>query len=131
MQTRAQPAAVRFWAALGEGRFDLPRCADCAAWQEPDARACVRCASSALTWEAAPASGVVFSVMEPHGAPDSEARTIAVVDLDAGPRMMGVMVGSRGRSLTGMRVAVAVPSAPGAELLPLFIAAPAQPAPEG
>lgn len=125
MQTRAQPAAVRFWAALGEGQFELPRCAGCAAWQEPDARACVRCASSALNWEAAPASGIVLSAMEPYGTPDSESRAIVVADMDAGPRMMGVMVGSRGRPLAGMRVAVAAPSAPGAELLPLFVAAPA------
>ena len=123
MQTRAQPAAVRFWAALGEGRFELPRCAVCAAWQEPDAPVCGRCASAALRWEAAPASGVVFSLMEPYGEPGSQARTIVVVDLDAGPRMMGVMVTPRGRRLAGMRVAAAAPSAPGAELLPIFVEA--------
>lgn len=120
MRTRTQPAAKPFWTAIAEGRFELPRCGVCSAWQEPDAGSCERCGSTALRWEAAPRSGVVFSTMEPLGSHAQQVRTIVVVDMDAGPRMMAVVEGVRGSVPVGMRVAVVVPAARGAERLPLF-----------
>ena len=120
MRTRTQPAAARFWAAIGEGRFELPRCGVCSAWQEPDADACERCGSSSVAWEAAPRDGVVFSTMEPLNNNAQQVRTIVVVDMDAGPRMMGVVEGARRGVPVGMRVAAVVPGAPGADRLPLF-----------
>ena len=120
MRTRAQPAAKRFWAAISEGRFELPRCGVCSAWQEPDAEACERCGASALGWEVAPGGGVVFSTMEPLKGEGRSTRTIVVVDLDAGPRMMGVVDGTDRGATVGMRVEAVAPAPPGTERLPLF-----------
>ena len=112
---RSQPVAARFWASLGEGVFRLPRCARCAAWQAPDASVCERCGTAALRWGIAPPVGAVFSLMIPL-RPEGAVRTIAVVDLDAGPRMMAVCIGS---PRVGMRVAVLLPSERTAEGLPI------------
>ena len=120
MRTRAQPAAERFWTAIAEGRFELPCCGLCSAWQEPDTESCKRCGASVLGWEAAPGSGVVFSTMEPLKGEGQGTRTIVVVELDAGPRMMGVVEGTAEGVPVGMRVAAVLPARPGAERLPLF-----------
>ena len=120
MRTRAQPAAEHFWAAIRRGRFELPRCGLCSAWQEPDAESCARCGSPKLDWEAAPAGGVVFSTMEPLDDAAQHVNTIVIVDMDAGLRMMGVVEGAPGRVPVGMRVAAVVPAAPGTAHLPLF-----------
>lgn len=73
-----------------------------------------------MEWGAAPPGGVVFSTMEPLSSTAGQVRTLVVVDMDAGPRMMGVVEGARGGAPVGMRVAAIVPGAPGAERLPLF-----------
>ncbi len=116
MRTWTQPSAPRFWAALAAGQFELPRCERCGAWQGPDAAACLRCESPLLAWAPAASTGTVFSVMEPwaRGAP---AQTIAVIDLDAGPRMMGALTGA---SSVGMRVAALLGGETRDDRLPLF-----------
>ena len=105
---------------MAHGRFELPRCRLCGAWQEPDAASCKRCGASVLGWEAAPRYGVVFSTMEPLSGKGDQVHTIVVVDLDAGPRMMGVVEGVSGDVPVGMRVAAVVPAPHGAERLPVF-----------
>ena len=120
MRTRAQPTAERFWAAIREGRFELPRCGVCSAWQEPDTGVCERCGSPTLGWETAPAGGTVFSSMEPLSGADQHPLTIVVVEMDAGLRMMGVVEVVPGSVAVGMRVAAVVPALPGTARLPLF-----------
>ncbi len=120
MRTRAQPTAERFWAAIREGRFELPRCGVCSAWQEPNAGVCERCGSPTLGWETAPAGGTVFSSMEPLSGADQHPLTIVVVEMDAGLRMMGVVEVVPGSVAVGMRVAAIVPALPGTARLPLF-----------
>ncbi len=73
-----------------------------------------------LGWEVAPGGGVVFSTMEPLNGEGQRIRTIVVVDLDAGPRMMGVVEGKVAGVHVGMRIAGVFPAPPGAEGLPLF-----------
>ena len=58
--------------------------------------------------------------MEPLSSTAPQVRTLVVVDMDAGPRMMGVVEGAHRGVPVGMRVVVRVPGAPGAEQLPLF-----------
>ena len=120
MRTRAQPAAERFWTAIAQGRFELPHCGLCSAWQEPDAKLCERCGSPRLLWEAAPAGGVVFSTMEPLADATQGVYTIVIVDMNAGPRMMGVVEGAPGSVPVGMSVTAVIPATPGAERLPVF-----------
>ena len=73
-----------------------------------------------LGWEVAPGGGVVFSTMEPLKGEGHGAHTIVVVELDAGPRMMGIVDGTARGVPVGMRVAAVVPAPPGTERLPLF-----------
>lgn len=120
MTHRSQPAAGRFWASLGEGVFLLPQCARCEARQAPDALLCERCGASALRWSSAPSAGAVFSLMTPLAGEGEAVRTIAVVDLDAGPRMMAVCVCPPGSLKVGMRVEALLPSERTVEGLPMF-----------
>ena len=62
----------------------------------------------------------MFSTMEPLHSNAQQVRTIVVVDMDAGLRVMGVLEGAHGGAPVGMRVEAVVPGAPGAERLPLF-----------
>ena len=73
-----------------------------------------------LVWATAPRGGAVFSTMEPLTDASRPTRTIVVVDLDAGLRMMGVVEEAAGEVAVGMRVAAVVPAQRGAERLPLF-----------
>ena len=73
-----------------------------------------------LDWEVAPGGGVVFSTMEPLNGQGRRTYTIVVVELDAGPRMMGLVEGTSDDVPVGMRVAAVIPAQHGAERLPLF-----------
>ena len=58
--------------------------------------------------------------MEPLHGTAQHVDTIVIVDMDAGPRMMGVAEGAPGSVPVGMRVAVVIPVTPGTERLPMF-----------
>lgn len=110
----------RFWSALAEGRFELPRCVTCDEWQAPGSMACARCGSERLTWRAASGSGTVYSLLERHAAPGGQAAFILVVVLLEGPLVMGIMAGAAPHAEVGMRVHAVIPSAPSAEGLAQF-----------
>ena len=116
----AQPLALRFWAAMADGRFELPHCERCGAWQGPDASSCERCEFPLLQWAAAPPTGTVFSLMEPWTGEAGPLPAIVVVDLDVGLRMMGAMTGPAGSVAVGMRVAASLVGETRADRLPFF-----------
>ncbi len=62
----------------------------------------------------------MFSFMEPLSSADQHPRTIVVVDMDAGLRMMGVVEAVPGRVPVGIRVAAVIPAVAEAAGLPLF-----------
>ena len=121
MKTWTQPKAARFWEALAAGEFELPQCARCGAWQGPDATSCERCESPQLTWRRASATGTVFSSMAPWGREGATGAIVVVVDLDAGPRLMGAMASVDDRGSVGMRVVARCNGESRAEGLPEFV----------
>jgi uncharacterized OB-fold protein len=51
----------RFWESLEEGRFRLPRCADCKRWMWPAHYRCGFCGSWEQLWEEVEPAGAVYS----------------------------------------------------------------------
>ena len=99
------PAALprqEFWDGLADGRFLLPACGGCRLSHAPGTSVCPRCGGT-LRWAPAADTGVVYSLMERHApaapvapsgplAPsDALTTVVAVISLDAGPRMMGLI----------------------------------------
>ena len=111
-----------FWEALAKGSFELPRCAVCAEWQAPGGWRCTRCGSELMNWHEASGEGTVYSLMEKHEGPASVAQTqvIVVVELNEGPRTMGVMSAEQGHAEVGMRVAARRSAAGETDGLPPF-----------
>jgi len=102
-----------YWRALEEGRFELPRCAGCAAWMWPAHWRCGRCGSWELHWVAVEPVGSVYSWTRSsyafdrvrERAPDVPYVTLLteVANTD-GARVMGMLVGSE----VGLRIGAAV-----------------------
>jgi uncharacterized OB-fold protein len=111
-----------FWQALERGSFELPRCAMCGALNPPSASQCIECGSTLLNWRPEQGSGHVYSLMERHSGPGQtgQATVIVVIQLDAGPRMMGVMVAKQGAVGVGIRVKPVLEPASGPDGLPQF-----------
>lgn len=51
----------RYWEALEEGAFELPRCADCKRWMWPAHYRCGRCGCWQLLWEPVDPVGTVYA----------------------------------------------------------------------
>lgn len=89
--------------ALGELRYQ--RCEQCGTPQSLARYACHRCGGSQLVWRTASGCGTVYAATVVARAPSDEFRalapyTLALVDLDEGPRLMahtvaGVTIGER------------------------------------
>ena len=84
-----------FWDGVRDGRLLLQRCTSCGALRHPPGPMCPECQS--LAWEAVEASGrgTVHSwVVSRHPTePDAEARTVVLVDLEEGVRLVSNLVG--------------------------------------
>lgn len=91
--------AAHYFAAAGEGRLELQRCAACGKiWFFPRP-ACVACGAERFRWIVASGRGRVHSHSIVHRAPSPEFRArlpyvVALVDLEEGPRMMANIVGT-------------------------------------
>jgi uncharacterized protein len=97
-----------FWAAAREHRLVVQRCDQCGALRWPPLPGCPECLSRRTTWVDVATTGTLWSYAVYHRAlsaffPDVPY-TVAVVDLDAGPRMTARLVGSRGDVAIGARV---------------------------
>lgn len=90
---------------LQRGVVRYQQCAACSAAQTLARYACTTCGSPRLEWRDASGSGTVYATTEVMRAPSDLFRalapyTIALVDLDEGPRLMaharqGVRIGER------------------------------------
>lgn len=87
-----------FWQAARRGELLLQRCAECSRWVFYPRALCPHCWSDRLDWAAASARGTVrsFTVVHKPGHPAwavAAPYTVAVIDLDEGPRMLSALVG--------------------------------------
>jgi len=108
---RPTPLSQPFWDALADGRLSIQRCDRCAALVFYPRLRCPSCASADLTWEDVEPVGRVVTVTssrQPTAPPfaDDVPQRIAIVELDAGPRITTTLIDLADVEPTvGMRVA--------------------------
>lgn len=121
----AQACDQRYFGALAEGRFEIPRCTGCGKFHFYPRMLCPHCGSQALEWQAPSGRGVVYSVTIVRKGGDSDY-TVVLVDLDEGPRLMSRVVGMPVEQVRiGMAVRSRIDTVDGAPLL-VFAALEAQ-----
>lgn len=82
-----------FWEATGEGRLVFLRCLHCGDAFLPAREDCPDCLSPGPVWERASGAARLISWVVFHRAPDAAFQgrvpyTVAIVELDEGPRMI-------------------------------------------
>jgi uncharacterized OB-fold protein len=90
------PETQHFWDGTKAGEIRLQRCTDCQAAYFPPRPFCPKCASRNVEVFKASGRGFLYSYVINHRPrPDlgTEPHSIAVVQLDEGPRMMTNIVG--------------------------------------
>ena len=98
-----------FWEGLGAGEVRLQQCADCNTHQYPPETFCYACGSTSLDWTAVSGAGPVYSFIVVHQPYHPAFKpflpyTVAIVELDEGPRMLGAMLGLKTPLAIGDRV---------------------------
>ena len=87
----AQACDQRYFGALAQGRFEIPRCLSCGRWHFYPRLCCPYCGSQGLQWVAPSGHGTVYSVTIVRRAEGDY--TVVLVDLEEGPRLMSRVVG--------------------------------------
>lgn len=96
---------------VADRHFVGTRCGSCGATQLDAIATCQRCSSSQIEVASFGPEGVLYSFTTIYASGKSpNPYTLAYVDLDAGPRVLGEVLASENGPLCGTRV-VAVPSA--------------------
>jgi uncharacterized OB-fold protein len=118
------PVSAPFWREAAEGRLSFQRCAACGYLRWPAAALCPECWSRDAAWTPVSPDGTVwsFGVYERAFIPafeDAVPYVVALVELDAGPRLIANVVDAAPADVVvGMRVtAVFEPFAEGAALV--------------
>jgi uncharacterized OB-fold protein len=98
-----------FWRGLAAGEVRLQRCGRCSAHQYPPESFCYQCGAQALSWVRVSGEGTVYSFIVVHQAYHEAFRaylpyTVAIVQMDEGPRMLCPMLGLRQSVAIGDRV---------------------------
>jgi uncharacterized OB-fold protein len=109
---QADPENRPFFEGARAGELRVQRCRRCGHHQLYARLHCAACGGDALAWTAVPPRGVVYSFTVVRRAPNAAYAAdvpyvIALVDLDAGPRLMGHVVDCPAAEVAvGMPVAV-------------------------
>jgi len=89
------PETAPFWQGCRDGKLVMPRCKSCGSWIWFPRPFCPACESWDIEWQGAATGGAVHSFTIVHRpAPGWEARApyvLAVVEMDAGPRISAVL----------------------------------------
>lgn len=115
------PLTAPFWEAAGRHELVLQHCGDCGHWQFYPRPFCLACLSDNVGWQPASGTGTVYSQTTVHIqiAPEfTPPYTVAVVELDEGPRMTATIV--NGETSIGERVRIAWQERDDAPPLPVF-----------
>ena len=84
-----------FWAGVDEGRLLAQKCLGCGALRHPPSPICAQCQS--LEWEPQPLSGrgKVFGwlISKHPSKPDAQPRTVVLVELEEGLRLVSNLSG--------------------------------------
>jgi uncharacterized OB-fold protein len=103
------PLNAPFWEGLAAGEVRLQTCQGCGAHQYPPESFCYECGATNLIWEPVRGAGTVYSFIVVHQSyhkafKDFLPYTVAIVQLDEGPRMLGAMLGLQQPIAIGDRV---------------------------
>jgi uncharacterized protein len=87
-----------YWEGLKEHRLLMQRCDGCGEFWFPPSLLCPHCTSERFTWSELSGNGKVFSYVVYHrvyhpGFATEVPYTVAVIELDEGPRMLSNVVG--------------------------------------
>jgi hypothetical protein len=98
-----------FWEGLAAGEVRLQRCGACGAHQYPAESFCYQCGALAPAWVQVAGEGTVYSFIVVHqqyheAFKDFLPYTVAIVQMDEGPRMLSAMLGLRAPIAIGDRV---------------------------
>jgi len=98
-----------FWDGLTHGEVRLQKCAGCSAHQYPAESFCYACGAQALSWVRVAGAGTVYSFIVVHqqyhkAFQDFLPYTVAIVQMDEGPRMLCAMLGLQKPIAIGDRV---------------------------
>lgn len=105
--------SARFWEATRERRLELQHCAGCGRAVWFPRVLCPHCGSRHLDWREVGGSGTVYAVSVQYraahpGLAERVPYAVALVDLDAGVRMLSNVVGCDAEAVTvGQRVRAA------------------------
>jgi hypothetical protein len=87
-----------YWEGLRQHQLLIPRCNACRRYWFPPSTNCPHCTSSDFTWTPVSGRGKVFTYVVYHrvyhpGFADQVPYTVALVELEEGPRMISNIVG--------------------------------------
>lgn len=94
------PETAPFWKGTRDGKLLIQACAKCGYLRWPPGPMCNECLSSETAWKEVSPTGTLWSYAVYHRAmnprfKDQIPYTVALVELDEGPRMYGRLVGDR------------------------------------
>ena len=98
-QPKPSPESAPFWEGARAHKLLLPRCNTCGRYWFPPSRRCVHCLSSDFAWTESEGKGRIYSFVVfhrvYHPAFESDVPyTVAIVELDEGPRLLANIVGT-------------------------------------
>ena len=98
-QPKPSPESAPFWEGAKTHKLRLPRCNACGQFWFPPSRRCVHCLNSDSTWVESAGQGRIYSFVVfhrvYHPAFESDVPyTVAIVELDEGPRLLANIVGT-------------------------------------
>jgi uncharacterized protein len=98
-----------FWKGLVQGEVRLQKCGKCAAHQYPPETFCYECGAEAMSWVGVSGEGTLYSFAVVHQLYHKAFKpflpyTVAIVQMDEGPRMLSAMLGLKRPVRIGERV---------------------------
>jgi len=119
------PGTQPYWDALKDNRLTLKHCKACNTPHFYPRELCPLCYSDDLDWIDAAGGGVIYSYTVAHRAAgpafaEDVPYTIAIIELDEGPRLMSRIVNPDAGLRIGVRVQVQFEAAAEGLVLPVF-----------
>lgn len=98
-----------FWQGLAQGEIRVQKCGKCGAHQYPPETFCYECGAQDVSWVAVEGEGTLYSFIVVHQLYHKAFKpflpyTVAIVQMDAGPRMLSAMLDLKRPVKIGERV---------------------------
>lgn len=116
---RTNPALAPFWDGMLAGEIVMQHCTACGYLRWPPTKFCPECLSDHTEWQKTAPTGTLVSYATYHKAMNAASAgkvpyTIALVELDGGPKMYGKLLPDAAGAKVGARVrAVFIEAEPG------------------